>query len=108
MNIPTGGPSTPWRTLNAVIIGLLALTPRSAAESRPMAPGLWGGDHIRMTIGRAGARLEYDCADSTIDQPIILDANGRFTAKGSYAPAHGGPRREGQDASNRARYVGEV
>jgi hypothetical protein len=96
------------RTLSAVVIGLLALSPRSAAESRPMAPGLWGGDHVRMTIDRAGARLEYDCADSTIDQPIILDAKGRFTAKGSYSPAHGGPSRDGQAAAGRARYVGEV
>jgi hypothetical protein len=61
-----------------------------------------------MVIDRAGARLEYDCADSTIDQPIILDAKGRFTAKGSYTPAHGGPRRERHDTASRARYVGEV
>jgi len=61
-----------------------------------------------MMVSRIGARLEYDCADSTMDQPIILDTRGRFTAKGSYTPAHGGPRREGRDAASRARYVGEV
>src|SRR5260221_9984166 len=120
MNTAPGRPSTSWRKSSAVIIALLALcspsvrsasrplSPRPAAESRPMAPGLWGGDHVRMMVSRIGARLEYDCADSTIDQPIILDAGGRFTAKGSYTPAHGGPRREGQDAAGRARYIGEV
>ena len=73
-----------------------------------MAPGLWGGDHVRMMVSRIGARLEYDCADSTIDRPIVLDARGRFTAKGSYTPDRGGPRRDGQAAASRARYVGEV
>jgi hypothetical protein len=61
-----------------------------------------------MMISRTGARLEYDCADSTIDQPIILDAKGKFSAKGSYTPDRGGPRRSGGAAAGRARYVGEV
>jgi hypothetical protein len=60
-----------------------------------------------MMISRTGARLEYDCADSTIDQPIILDAKGKFSAKGSYTPDRGGPRRSAA-AAGRARYVGEV
>jgi hypothetical protein len=25
-----------------------------------MAPGLWGGDHVRMVVSRIGARLEYE------------------------------------------------
>src|SRR6266516_1781663 len=120
MNIPRGRLTKSWGTSNALIVALLTLCspvmrsgarahgPGPAAESRPLAPGLWGGDHVRMMVSRIGARLEYDCADSTIDQPIILDARGRFTAKGSYTPAHGGPRREGRDAIGRARYVGEV
>jgi hypothetical protein len=120
MNIPTGRPSRGSGSSKAVIIAVLVgwslfvwRVPRAdplpaAAESRPLASGLWGGDHVRMTVNRTGAELEYDCADSTIDQPIIVDARGRFTAKGSYRPAHGGPRREGRDGAGRARYVGEV
>jgi hypothetical protein len=61
-----------------------------------------------MMISRTGARLEYDCADSTIDQPIILNAKGKFTAKGSYTPDRSGPRRSGAAAAERARYIGEV
>lgn len=78
------------------------------AESRRLTPGVWGGDHIRMEIDRDRARLEYDCATGTIDQPIVLDASGKFTVKGSYGPEHHGPRRDGQTASARARYVGRV
>jgi len=47
-------------------------------------------------------------ADSTIDQPITLDAKGQFTAKGSYTPDRGGPCRSGPAPAARARYVGEV
>jgi len=61
-----------------------------------------------MVVSRVGARLEYDCADGTIDQPIILDAKGRFTAKGSYTPERGGPRRNGRAVAAPAGYVGQV
>jgi hypothetical protein len=117
--------STPRRlksrsTSNAVIIALLTLclpfvqgagrayNPRSAAESRSMVLGLWGGEHVRMMVSLIGARLEYDCATGTIDQPIVLDTRGRFNAKGSYTPERGGPRRYGEVAAARARYVGQV
>jgi len=85
-----------------------AYAPLPAAQLRRVAPGLWGGDHVRMMVSRTGARLEYDCAESTIDEPIILDAKGKFTAKGSYTPDRGGPRRSGPAPAARARYVGEV
>jgi hypothetical protein len=115
----SSGRSSQWRGSNALVIALLALwtpvvwnaarayAPPQPAQLRRMAPGLWGGDHVRMMVSRTGARLEYDCADSTIDEPISLDAKGKFTAKGSYTPDRGGPRRSGA-AAGRARYVGEV
>jgi hypothetical protein len=82
--------------------------PPPTAESRALMPGVWGGDHIRLVISRDRAQLEYDCATGTIDQPIIVDASGKFTAKGSHTPEHGGPRRNGQAAAPRARYIGRV
>jgi hypothetical protein len=82
--------------------------PAVAGEARRIASGLWGGDHLRMMVSDMGARLEYDCAVGTIDQPIVLDASGRFAAKGSYAPERGGPSRDGSAAVARARYTGRV
>ena len=82
--------------------------PSVAGEARRIVSGLWGGDHVRMMVSDMGARLEYDCAVGTIDQPIVLDASGRFTAKGSYTPERGGPSRDGSTAVARARYVGRV
>ena len=116
----SNGRSSRRRISNALVIAILAVcspvvrnaarayAPPQAAQSSRMAPGLWGGDHVRMMVSRTGARLEYDCADSTIDQPIILDAKGKFTAKGSYTPDRGGPRRSGPAPGVRARYIGEV
>jgi hypothetical protein len=61
-----------------------------------------------MVVSRSGARLEYDCAGSTIDQPIVVDGKGRFTAKGSYRPESGGPRRSGQSDGRPVRYAGQL
>src|SRR5262245_38202157 len=120
MNMPTGRPSKLQASLIAVIALLVVyplFMPKTArayspvparAESRSLAPGLWGGDHVRMVVSRVGARLEYDCAASTLDQPIVLDAAGRFTVKGLYTPERGGPQGNGQAAAVRARYVGRV
>jgi hypothetical protein len=120
MNIPTALTLRSRASLNAVIALLVVCPPfvaetartyspvQARAESRSLAIGLWGGEHVRMVVSRVGARLEYDCAASLIDQPIILDAAGRFTAKGSYTPERGGPQRDAQAASVRARYVGRV
>jgi hypothetical protein len=74
-----------------------------------LAPGLWGGEHVRLVVDRSGARLEYDCAESTIDKPIEVDDRGGFTARGVYRPGRGGARRDDEpSASNRVRYSGEV
>ena len=116
----SGGRSSPWLGSNVLVIALLAVWtpviqnaaraygPPQAAQLRRIMPGVWGGDHVRMMVSRTGARLEYDCAESTIDEPIIVDAKGKFTAKGSYTPDRGGPRRTGPAPAPRARYVGEV
>jgi hypothetical protein len=61
-----------------------------------------------MIVSSSGALLEYDCASGKIDRPIIVDVRGGFNTQGSYASEHGGPRRDGDTALTRARYVGRV
>jgi hypothetical protein len=120
MNTSTA-PTLKSRVSMSAVIALLAVCPPfmpdtarayspvpARAESRSLAAGLWGGEHVRMEVSRGGARLEYDCAASMIDQPIILDAAGRFTAKGFYTPERGGPQGNAQAAAVRAQYVGRV
>lgn len=62
-----------------------------------------------MQVTSAGARLEYDCADGVIDEPLRPDADGRFSATGTHTPGRGGPIREGEILpAFRARYDGRV
>lgn len=74
-----------------------------------MALGLWGGSHVSMHVTSAGARIEYDCAEGVIEEPLRPDAEGRFTAMGTHTPGHGGPIRVGEILpAFRARYEGRV
>jgi hypothetical protein len=62
-----------------------------------------------MDVSSAGARLEYDCAEGVIEEPLRPDAEGRFTAAGTHTPGHGGPIRVGEVLpAFRARYDGRV
>ena len=71
--------------------------------------GTWGGEHVILDVSKNGAVLEFDCAHGQIDQPLILDKKGRFAARGTFTPEHGGPvRRDEITPSSAARYSGEV
>jgi hypothetical protein len=74
-----------------------------------IALGPWGGSHVSMHVTSVGARLEYDCAEGVIEEPLRPDGEGRFTATGTHTPGHGGPIRAGEILpSFRARYDGHV
>ncbi len=74
-----------------------------------LAAGVWGGQHIRMEVTDDGAQLDYDCAHGTIDQPIILDRQGRFEATGTFTREHGGAARDDESPkSSPVRYAGQV
>jgi hypothetical protein len=60
-------------------------------------------------VTSTGARLEYDCAEGVIEEPLRPDAEGRFTAMGTHTPGRGGPIREGEILPVlRTRYEGRV
>jgi len=74
-----------------------------------LTAGAWGGQHVTMEVTATGANLEFDCATSTIDEPIVLNADGNFDVKGKFSPQHGGPiRRDEETNSPAAHYVGHV
>jgi hypothetical protein len=71
--------------------------------------GTWGGPHIAVDVSENGARLEYDCAHGTIDEPIVPDRDGRFDVKGTHVKEHGGPVRADEDMTGQpARYTGRA
>jgi len=81
----------------------------TAAPAKKTLTGSWGGPHIGLEITGETARIEYDCAQGTIDEPIVLDRAGRFEATGTHTAEHGGPVRQGEEPEARpARYKGKL
>ena len=70
---------------------------------------IWGGDHVEMEVTASDARLEFDCAHGTIDEPLRPDSKGVYQAKGTYTPERSGPSRDG-NASRTAKvtYAGTI
>jgi hypothetical protein len=96
------------------LVALLALggspfaLPVADAGTR-VASGEWGGEHVRMSVGDTGARLEFDCAHGVVDEALVVDEGGRFEAKGRFVREHGGPTRKDEaDGAAPARYRGSA
>jgi hypothetical protein len=69
---------------------------------------MWGGNHVEMQIGDSGARLEFDCAHGTMDEPLRVDARGAFTAMGTFVPERSGPSRDDPPRPPKATYSGTI
>src|SRR6266404_4607647 len=63
------------------VVGLHAGKNRRKAR-RTVAVGDWGGRHIRLSVTERGATIEYDCANGTIEEPLLLGRDGRFDVRG--------------------------
>lgn len=68
----------------------------SQREDR-MKKGTWGGNHVSMEVTEEGARIDFDCAHGTISEPLKIDGQGKFSAKGLHFRERGGPIREGSE-----------
>lgn len=85
-------PSVMRRT---IIIGVqvvcLSCGPTGPTTIRSVPSGVWGGDHVRLTVSETAAAIEFDCAHGTLDGPIALDRDGHFDVAGLFVREHGGP-----------------
>ena len=52
--------------------------------------GAWGETGVRMWVDATGVAIETDCSHGSIAGPVFLDAQGRFSAEGTYS-FEGGP-----------------
>ena len=74
-----------------------------------LSAGVWGGDHVSLSVAEASAHLEFDCAHGDIPTVPTLDRDGRFEVAGVYVREHGGPIRQGEiPDSHPAIYSGVV
>ena len=80
-----------------------------AVGPSPLATGVWGGDHIAMTITESSVHLELDCAHGDVPSAIAIDARGQFNVAGTFVREHGGPIRiDDPPDSHPAMYTGSV
>lgn len=94
----------------AIALTLLGAAVGAASEQSAVTTGKWGGDGIEITITASGARIQYDCAAGSVDEPIVVNRAGTFAARGTHAFGRGGPRNPGQPPPKRnpARYEGTL
>jgi hypothetical protein len=79
------------------------------APLTPLSPGVWGGDHVTLTVSDGATHLELDCAHGDIPGAFSADTRGAFVLTGTFVREHGGPIREGEAAdSHPATYSGSV
>jgi hypothetical protein len=78
-------------------------------EQRLVATGKWGGQNVQLDVTEEGAQLRFSCARGKIEQPLTLDAEGHFSAKGTFVAGAMGPTREDDPPRSRAAvYSGAV
>jgi hypothetical protein len=103
----------PFRLARSLFL-LGAMAASSACSSSPSGPtpvrtGVWGGDHIALTVAGMGAHIEFDCAHGDIPTALMVDARNEFDVAGTFGREHGGPILLGEVSdSHPAAYVGSV
>ncbi|MGB9204454.1 MAG: hypothetical protein WCB94_10860 [Terriglobales bacterium] len=61
--------------------------------------GPWGGQDVEMQVNEHGATVEFACANGNISESLLIDAKGKFRARGTFQRQHGGPNRKDESAS---------
>ena len=60
-------------------------------QQNRVAAGDWGGPNVGMNVTNDGAQLRFSCAHGNIEGPLALDAQGRFSAAGTFTSETPGP-----------------
>ena len=86
-----------------IVLAVVAAACGTPSTPSMMPTGLWGGDHIVLTVEATSAHVELDCAHGDI--PVRLP-DAAFTVAGTFVREHGGPIRVGETLdSHPAMYV---
>lgn len=95
------------RWVAAITLALAACSAGSPVGIDRVPIGEWGGEHVQLTVTDTGGRVEFDCAHGTLDAPLRVDTDGRFSVPGTIV-LEGGPVPEPPPAPQGARYLGQT
>ena len=94
---------------SSLILLLVASATLGTRKMQRLSTGTWGGKHIQFEVSDGSVNIEYDCAHGSIQGPLTLDRQGRFSWRGTYAREHGGPIRKDEKVNNQpATYSGST
>ena len=97
------------KSILCVITLLLIVIGVGSQKMQRIATGVWGGTHIQIEVGEKSATIEYDCANGSIDGPLVVDGNGKFSWRGTHRMERGGPiRADEKQKEYPATYTGSV
>jgi hypothetical protein len=93
----------------AALVGPSAAQEEPAKRADTVVTGHWGGQHVVLDATENGGTIEYDCAHGRIMEPLRVDEDGSFRARGTHTREHGGPiRKDERPAERAATYAGKV
>jgi hypothetical protein len=80
----------------------------SDGQKKRLSDGVWGGTGVNLQVKDGRATVEFDCAHGQLEE-FSLEADGRFSARGTFTRERGGPDRVGEERPVvRATYSGEM
>ena len=87
------------RRFPLIVLISIAIAACSRTPSGPSTvdAGMWGGDHIMLTVTDKSSHLELDCAHGDIPGPLTAD-RGTIAVTGTFVREHGGPIRVDETA----------
>jgi hypothetical protein len=96
------------KIISVLVMSLFACQAGTQTAQEPIPTGVWGGVGIQLTVTARGAAVDYGCDSRSIDERLLADSRGKFSARGSHVFGRGGPRQPGDPApkSRQARYEG--
>ena len=87
---------------------MTGVTTNAGAAPSPLQ-GQWAGERVQLVIDAQGGRVEGDCVSGRLVGPVVVTADGRFSAKGSFEQHAPGPQRADESAATAsASYSGEL
>lgn len=78
----------------------------SVAPQPKLRTGDWGGEHVGLVVEPTRVTFLFDCANGSIDKPLVVLSDGSFDVNGTYAPV--ASAQAADHAPRAARYIGRV